>query len=293
MTRPLALALALLLAITPLPGRAQSGPPVAAQVVPGFSGGGISSAVANVKGDLHGGGIVAKLLGTLISGGVKGTEMGVGPTAGVISAAKNIFDPAFVFGNLPGGLLGGALGAAIPLPTILGRMGLAGEMLKFAPSLLGAVFGSSALMQAWDLHRDGKLTVDNLLQRMDVPSLLAVSAGVDVMVVLSRVFIPPLRVGPVNLTEVGAALAGGWIATKLLNAVRSKQAAARASSTLATGLNGSSVPVITGPKPATESAARADEAYRAYVAAEQRGDATAAKVAHQDYLRLTQPTPAP
>lgn len=240
-----------------------------------LAGGGPSGALANVRGDIHGGGIAAKLIGTVISGGVKGAEMGVGPTAGVISAAKAIFDPAFLFGNIPGGVIGGALGAAIPLPAIFSRMGIAGEMLKLAPPLLGAVFGSAALMHAIDLKRDGRLTAGNLLDRLDVASLLAVSAGVDIAVILSRFFVPALRLGPINLTEVAAALVGGWLSSKILAKLRAHD---RPSSTLATGLH-VDLPAITGP-----TTGRADQAYRAYLAAEKRGDTQAARAAHHEYV---------
>ena len=277
MTRLLALLLTLL-ATAPL--RAQA----PAQLIPGFTGGGASGMIANVKGDIHGGGVVAKLLGTVISGGVQGVEMGVGPTAGAVSAAKNIFDPAFLLGNLPGGVIGGALGAAIPLPAALSTMGIPGEMLKLAPPLLGAVFLSAAAMQAIDLHRDHKLTWKNLAQRMDLKGLLAVSVGVDVAVILARSFVPILMLGPLNLTEVAAALTGGYLAQKLLNRFRQHSAAAGQSSAMfATGLQSAIVPKIDGPRNTA-----ADAAYKAYVAAEQRGDPGAAKVAHEEYLRAAQ-----
>ena len=247
-------------------------PPLCA-APPGMTGGGVSGFVNSVKGDLAGG-IAAKVAGTLISGGVKGSHMHVGAFVGVVSAAKSVFDPAFLLGNVPGGVIGGALGSALPLPAILGRMGIAGEMLSFAPPLLGAMFGSALGMEAFT-H-----------QKIDVAGLLAQSVGINAMIIAARHLLPALMMGPVNLTEVGAALLGGWIAITVFDAIRAHRAHATGG-TLAPDLAGALPSVTLAPKPAADAvwlADRRDDAYRAYVAAEQRHDSPAARSAHDEYI---------
>jgi len=168
-----------------------------------------SRAKASIRQDFMKGGIFADVVITAGMSIFNRVQGGGSFKEGMSDAVDYMKDPVFYIGDLMGGVIGAALGSAIPIPASIAARGLLGSMASSLPTMAGAMIMAQLGATAVQLIKEGNFSMGALLGSLDIPILAGQIIGATIGAALGNL-IPIPGLGPI----IGG-LAGGIIGVKI------------------------------------------------------------------------------
>jgi len=260
-----------------------------------WTGGGIDGVKQSLRYDAFRGGILVDAGMSAITGLISRMSTGESLKDSVTGTLGAIISTEFVFGDLLGGTIGAAMGAAIPLPAALQTMGAFGRFLGVLPGVSLAIAGSQFGYGAVSLMKRGQFSLATLFNEVKPGLVIGQAIGAAVGMTIGTLLIP----GPIGAMLGG--IVGGMIGSKFATMIfgyRQDEALAQISHTVP--VTGSTIDVdsevgdalegIDINYPDTSDMRAVDEAvkdaYSAYIRAQKSGNYLEATAQFKTYGEL-------
>ncbi len=183
-----------------------------AEAVPAAPAGSLGRAKASLQYDFARGGIFRDVAITLGMSIYNRISSGGTFHEGLQDAMAYVTSPVFYIGDLMGGVLGAALGAAVPIPGALAARGLLGAMAASVPTVAGAMIMSQLGAVAVQLIMEGRFSMGALLGSID----WVMTGGQIIGSVIGATLASALFPGA-TLAAILGGIAGGVLGTKLVS----------------------------------------------------------------------------
>jgi hypothetical protein len=261
-----------------------------------WTGGGIDGIKESIKYDAFRGGLFVDVGISAVTGLISRMSSGDSLSESLKGTLGAIASTEFVFGDLLGGTLGAAVGAAIPLPAALQTMGAFGRFMGALPGVGLAIAGSQFGYGAVSLMKRGQFSFETLFNEVKPGLVIGQAIGAAVGMTIGTMLLP----GPIGAMLGG--IVGGMIGSQLATMIfgyRQDEVLAQVSHT--SKASGSVVDVgsrvedilsgINVQYPDSDDMRAVDkavkDAYSAYIKAQKSGDYNGATAAFKDYNELS------